>query len=522
MYLDNNACDDLLLKRLKWIVCLVAFVVINSVLFSMASMAHESSMCSLTGSKNHQVSTEHLSVSQMDWRAPINQVKLRPIDRLLEDVSGGVKVRTYLTESLSLPLYLEDVMLWRLLTARAPLRREGLMVIGDSLSATSHYLSCVVSDRVSGLKDDWISAIESWKQRGDFSVIERDSFAAQHGATTWDLLTPREFEAKAGYGSKRLRLFKQEEDPLISPLEREMNHNLARYASVLIGSNDLHYRNGFERFAWRLIQLVESLLDAGIYPILQTLPPQNDKQHDKTVELKLFNKAIKAIATVKRLPLLDLHLSLRGLKQFGLRRDGIHLNAYAGGCRFNNRGLRYGQNLRNSLFLDAYAVIKARREGYLGARSSQPEKTQNSKLAQVIFSRLEGKSATFTSELDLPCQKQMLKRSMSVKAWRRELAVSTLSDEQAGPPLHAYGLWLIDRVSFEIDQSAEQTMISLLNPGIKRDASVAQLWIKSSDGRCIELSRSSKVIELQRGSYELLHYYRSVDDEGQSIALFSW
>jgi hypothetical protein len=192
----------------------------------------------------------------LPYSATINKKekhKLRSRQELLNEINtlqGKVIWRTYTDSYLSLPSIFEWIPKLNALIAQHPLRKSGLMILGDSLSASRHFISCLYEHPSKDLKR-WYSMIQAWHSRGEFSVFKRESFAAQHGATSWELLKSKRFKPKQGYGYSREKLASKE--VLSTPLLLELSYNSARYASLLIGTNDLLYNRGLERFSWCFI-----------------------------------------------------------------------------------------------------------------------------------------------------------------------------------------------------------------------------------------------------------------------------
>jgi len=252
------------------------------------------------------------------------------------------------------PLYPSDALLspvqaviaswWRRVSLRAPERStESFIAVGDSLSATTHFLKCFAHhDQRMGSDERIRTALKQlgagW---GEGSALLRDSYATASGSTSWKVIRSKRGE---------------------SPLTRELNENNGRFALVLFGTNDLNYPAGLNRFLRSMWLIGEQLLERGVIPIFSTLPHRLTSYQDQLKVLD-FNFAIRSISASMRVPLIDLYGALKPLRKKGLRRDYIHLNAYKGGCDLQSRGLRYGHNMRNYISLKALASTEA----HLGA-----------------------------------------------------------------------------------------------------------------------------------------------------------
>ena len=136
-------------------------------------------------------------------------------------------------------------------------------------------------------------------------------------------------------------------------------------AIVTLGTNDVHTNNGVERFGGALGRVVDELAALGVIPLVSTIPPRTDRAA-MAERTNRFNDVVVRVATERQVPLVNLwrELSVEGLVRGGMEPDGIHLNAVGYGASFTEAGLRYGQNRRNALVLDALA--KVRRVGVEG------------------------------------------------------------------------------------------------------------------------------------------------------------
>lgn len=123
-----------------------------------------------------------------------------------------------------------------------------------------------------------------------------------------------------------------------------------RYALAFFGGNDVQGRNP-RRFAERLEQLVESLVQRGVVPILgATTPRGDDPEMDEWA--RRYNRVSRGLAMAWQLPYVDFYTALNELPNHGLAGDGVHPNVMMDGargrpCVFDEQGLRYGANQRN-------------------------------------------------------------------------------------------------------------------------------------------------------------------------------
>ena len=132
---------------------------------------------------------------------------------------------------------------------------------------------------------------------------------------------------------------------------REVNAIMPRYALVLFGGNDSNAKT--ERvYARRLVSLIERLMARGVIPILGSSLPRRSKE--RRLWILRYNQITRAIAEQWNLPFIDYYRAFSELPREGLARDGVHPNVYGRGglanaCRFDEGGLKHGQNVRNLL-----------------------------------------------------------------------------------------------------------------------------------------------------------------------------
>ncbi len=140
----------------------------------------------------------------------------------------------------------------------------------------------------------------------------------------------------------------------------EIDATDARWALVLFGGNDAQNRN--ERvYARRLVYLVEKLAAMGVVPVLGSASPRLNKTKDRWI--RRFNAITQAVATHWKFPYVDYHTAMTELRRKGLARDGVHPNVLGRGgvrqaCRLTEKGLQYGNNLRNFLTLKMLDALR--------------------------------------------------------------------------------------------------------------------------------------------------------------------
>ena len=151
----------------------------------------------------------------------------------------------------------------------------------------------------------------------------------------------------------------------------ELEATQARWALVLFGGNDAQNEN--ERvYLKRLVYLVEEMAAMGVVPILGSALPRRNAYKDRWI--RRFNAITEAVATHWSLPFIDYHGALSALTRKGLARDGVHPNVLGQGglqaaCQLTEKGLRYGNNVRNLLTLEMLDALR-RAIGADGGRDS--------------------------------------------------------------------------------------------------------------------------------------------------------
>jgi len=140
----------------------------------------------------------------------------------------------------------------------------------------------------------------------------------------------------------------------------ELEETGARWALVLFGGNDAQNENERVYFK-RLVYLVERLEEMGVVPILGSAMPRRNAYKDRWIHR--FNLITEAVAKNWSLPYIDYHGALSALPRKGLARDGMHPNVlppggYKTSCQLTEKGLRYGNNVRNLLTLEMLDALR--------------------------------------------------------------------------------------------------------------------------------------------------------------------
>ena len=142
---------------------------------------------------------------------------------------------------------------------------------------------------------------------------------------------------------------------------QELDATEARWAFILFGSNDAQNENECV-YLKRLVYLVEQLEEMGVVPILGSALPRRNAYRDRWI--RRFNAITEAVAKHWELPYIDYHGEMSGLPRKGLARDGVHPNVLGQGgvtrtaCQLTEKGLRYGNNVRNLLTLQMLDALR--------------------------------------------------------------------------------------------------------------------------------------------------------------------
>jgi hypothetical protein len=235
-------------------------------------------------------------------------------------------------------------------------RRDVFAKIGDSHSVGLTFLECFAQ-----------FVDEGWSL-GDHEHLRStlDFFIRGDAAGT----SPFERESLATRGGMSARWVINGDSPL---LEQEVEAIRPRFAFLMFGTNDSGGRH-LGDFTEDMLRIVDTLADWGVVPMMSTIPPHG--QPDRQEAVDRFNGAIRAVAAVRNLPLVDLHGALVDLPNMGLRDDDVHLSVnwrQGGGqsaCRMVDDGLEYGANVRNLVSLEQLERVS---HAVLGGRAPDPE-----------------------------------------------------------------------------------------------------------------------------------------------------
>lgn len=133
-----------------------------------------------------------------------------------------------------------------------------------------------------------------------------------------------------------------------TPLRCEILVTRPAVALVMYGTNDLEAGVDLASFRHNMDMIVGQLLDAGVIPVLSTIPPR-PRQRRANARVSGFNQVVKAVADERGVPLWNYWAQLAGpdVINHGISGDGVHPSALRYGGDFSPQGLRYGYNQRS-------------------------------------------------------------------------------------------------------------------------------------------------------------------------------
>ena len=138
---------------------------------------------------------------------------------------------------------------------------------------------------------------------------------------------------------------------VVGGLVGEADLTSASVALVMIGTNDVYVHRGVEGYRSDLRELVRYLTDAGVVPILSTLPDDTAFGGTLAADVPLYNQVIADVAAEYRLPLLNMWRAFTAIPSHGLGSDGLHLASSPNVGGMTPADLQYGQNLRSLITL---------------------------------------------------------------------------------------------------------------------------------------------------------------------------
>jgi SH3-like domain-containing protein len=226
-------------------------------------------------------------------------------------------------------------------------RADVFSKVGDSITAEEVMFRPFGYDRYTlggfGYLQPTIDFYRDSSARTDNS-FNNDSLAARPGWTTASVLDPN-FASSAVC------------EPGETPLACEYRLTRPAVALIMFGSNDVIWLQP-DQYAYNLRAIVNITRDAGVIPVLSTIPLRRGYE-DRTT---FFNQLITQIAAESGTSLWDYGAAMNTLPNNGLSQDGLHPSippeGFAESANFTGEHLQYGYVMRNLTALHALHTIR--------------------------------------------------------------------------------------------------------------------------------------------------------------------
>lgn len=208
--------------------------------------------------------------------------------------------------------------------------------LGDSITATPNFLTDIGNGNFTlgaySALSGTIQAVRGVTLSDGKNAFNRTSTGAKGGWTSGNVLGPP------------------------SAVEAEITSIRPAYAIVMFGTNDGNSATLYTN----LNTIVDQLEAEGTVPILSTIPRRVDYASAGEVVAKM-NNSVKATASERHLPLIDLFTALAPLPNFGISSDKVHPSVEGPGTSgdFTADGLEYGYNMRNLTALQMLDRLRA-------------------------------------------------------------------------------------------------------------------------------------------------------------------
>lgn len=238
--------------------------------------------------------------------------------------------------------------IWEVGRARGNLARA-FAVIGDSISADANFLRPIAAGQIDlgphTYLGDTIAYFSGPDGRGanPFSV---PSVAAWGGWMTETVLNPAMADGALC-------------QPGETPLACELRLARPAVALIMLGTNDLAGGRSLDTYRANLEQIVQTCADAGVIPVLSTIPPM-PRSPLEDARVPEFNAVVIETAQRYEIPLWNYWLALQDVPGYGISADGVHPNAPPDGwsAAFDDAHLEYGITVRNLTALQALDAVR--------------------------------------------------------------------------------------------------------------------------------------------------------------------
>jgi hypothetical protein len=142
--------------------------------------------------------------------------------------------------------------------------------------------------------------------------------------------------------------------PLDVAVRCELHQSKPAIALLEIGTNDMVGPDGqtidpegFDRFRTGLRQVIGEILDAGVIPVVSTLPPRRNPIETAPLPPR-WNAEIIRIAAEERVPVWNYWRALQSASQTGMAYDWVHPSpAPTGAGDLRAKAMNWGFNVRN-------------------------------------------------------------------------------------------------------------------------------------------------------------------------------
>lgn len=213
--------------------------------------------------------------------------------------------------------------------------------VGDSITVAQQFLTPIGYDVV-----EW----------GEYPHLQQvvDVFSANKTASTNPF---SRFSPTAGVGWSTRDLFTAVTScgASLSRLVCEYQTIRPSIAIIMIGTNDVWSLN-LDDYKRNLRTILQTTLNAGILPIISTIPPQPMGSNHENA----YNVAIVELAHELDVPLVNYWLAMTALPNLGLSSDLVHPSSPLNGVGttvFNDDNLQYGYTVRNLMTLQALDLV---------------------------------------------------------------------------------------------------------------------------------------------------------------------
>jgi hypothetical protein len=177
---------------------------------------------------------------------------------------------------------------------------------------------------------------------GNNSFIN-NSLAAYAGWTSADVLNHSKADASKCFTGE-------------TPLRCEYRLSKPAVALIMFGTNDVSALSA-EQYRANMTQIVRETIDAGVIPVLSTIPPRMQFEG----QCDAFNAIVAEIANAHGVPLSDYASAMKRLPNYGLSEDGVHPSwppgDFALSADFSEANLNTGYTLRNFMILQSLDAI---------------------------------------------------------------------------------------------------------------------------------------------------------------------